>query len=143
MTWIAVEQQLLVRSKNGRPRTIPLSSRARQIAEVQLEDLTTGKYLFTSNRTGGMIAEIKTAFTAAVRDAGIEDFRFHDLRHTFSTRLNEAGVDPFTIRDLLGHSSTTITADYTHTSHESRRRGIEMMGRNSNSVLVHYGKIPA
>ena len=70
--------------------------------------------------------EIKTGFTAAVRDAGLEDFRYHDLRHAFATRLNEAGADLATIRDLLGHSSTKI---YTQTSLETRRRALEAMSR--------------
>jgi len=93
---------LIVRSKNGKPRTIPLTAEARRIALSQMADVTTKEYLFTSFITSGMITEIKTAFTSAVREAGLEDSRFHDLRHTFATRLNEAGVDPFTIRDLLG-----------------------------------------
>ena len=42
-----------------------------------------------------MITDIKTGFVGAVRAAGLEDFRFHDLRHTISTRLNEGGADPF------------------------------------------------
>jgi integrase len=92
-----------------------------------------------------MISEIKTAFTGAVRDAGLEDFRFHDLRHTFATRLNESGVDPYTIRDLLGHSTTTMTGDYTHTSPERRREAINAMSRNEHRpiLLSDYGKIPA
>ena len=71
-----------------------------------------------------MITDIETGFTAAVRDAGLEDFRFHDLRHTFATRLNEAGADLATIRDLLGHSSIKMASDYTQASPETRRRAI-------------------
>jgi integrase len=136
---------LVVRSKNGKPRTVPLTAEARRIAEIQINDETTRRYLFTSFRTGGMISEIKTAFTGAVRDAGIEDFRFHDLRHTFATRLNESGVDPYTIRDLLGHSTTTMSGDYTHTSPERRREAINAMSRNEHRpiLLSDYGKIPA
>jgi integrase len=108
------DELLVTESKNGKPRTIPLSAEARRIAEFQIADATTKKFLFTSRRTGGMISEFKTAFTGAVRDAGLEDFRFHDLRHSFASRLNAAGADPYTIRDLLGHSTTTMSADYTH-----------------------------
>jgi integrase len=120
---------IVVRSKNGKARTIPLSDAARRIAQDQIADVTNRKYLFTNGKSGTMISEIKRAFTGAVRDAGLEDFRFHDLRHTFATRLAAAGVHPWTIRDLLGHSSTGMTEGYTHTSHETRRSAIEAMSR--------------
>ena len=43
-------------------------------------------------------------FERAVKDAGLDDFHFHDLRRTFATRLRAAGVHPYDIADLLGHS---------------------------------------
>ena len=113
---------------------------------LQIADATTKKFLFTSRRTGGMISEFKTAFIGAVRDAGLEDFRFHDLRHSFASRLNAAGADPFIIRDLLGHSTTTMSADYTHTSFERRRQAIADMSQSRSHlrepVALDYGKIP-
>lgn len=140
---ISVEpgELLVTKSKNGKPRTIPLTIDAQRIAELQMADVTNKQYLFTSRRTGGMIAEIKTGFTAAVRDAGLEDFRFHDLRHTFATRLNAAGIDPFTIRDLLGHSATAITGDYTHTTSDGRRRAIRALGTNRLNSDSDYVRI--
>ena len=65
------------------------------------------------------------AFTAACKEAGIEDLTFHDLRHTFASRLREAGVDAITRRDLLGHSTVEMSDDYTHSSAESRLRAVE------------------
>ncbi|MFZ0063534.1 MAG: tyrosine-type recombinase/integrase [Pyrinomonadaceae bacterium] len=63
--------ELIVRqSKNGKPRTIPLTPEARQIAETQIGNAITKQFLFTSGRTGGMISDFKTAFKGAVRDAG-------------------------------------------------------------------------
>jgi len=87
------------------------------------------------------VAEIKTGFAGAVTDAGIEDFRFHDLRHTFATRLNEAGVDPVTRRDLLGHSTIEMSNDYTHSSLEGRRRAIQVLSANQRDANSDYGKI--
>jgi integrase len=140
------DELIVKKSKNGKPRTIPLTPEARRLAELQIVDTTTKKFLFTSRRTGGMISEFKTAFTSAVRDAGLEDFRFHDLRHSFASRLNAAGADSYIIRDLLGHSTTTMSADYTHTSFERRRQAIADMsqsrGHLRERVTVDYGKIP-
>jgi integrase len=93
-----------------------------------------------------MISDFKTAFKGAVRDADLEDFRFHDLRHSFASRLNAACADPYIIRDLLGHSTTTMSGDYTHTSFERRRQAIADMSRSRSNVrervVVNYGKIP-
>jgi len=140
------DELIVKKGKNGKPRTIPLTSEARRIAELQIADATTKKFLFTSRRTGGMISQFKTAFTSAVRDAGLEDFRFHDLRHSFASRLNAAGADPYIIRDLLGHSTMTMSADYTHTSFERRRQAIadlsQSRGHLRQRVALDYGKIP-
>lgn len=134
---------LVTRGKNGKPRAVPLSERARAVVLAQMNDVTTGRYLFTSRRTRGMIAEIKTGFCAAVREADIQDFCFHDLRHTFATRLAAAGVDVFAIRDLLGHATTVMSSDYTHTSPERRREAIQMMAQQHSTQLPNYGKITA
>jgi integrase len=45
-------------------------------------------------------------FERAVKEAGISNFHFHDLRHTFATRLRAANVHEYYIADLLGHSTT-------------------------------------
>jgi len=55
-------------------------------------------------------------FPAAVRAAGIKDFRWHDLRHTFASRLRQSGVSLGTIADLLGHKTLTMTRRYAHLS---------------------------
>jgi integrase len=132
---------LVAQSKSGKPRTVPLTAEARRIAEIQIADATTKKYLFGSRRRGGMIREFKTAFVAAVCDAGLEDFRFHDLRHTFATRLNESGADPFVIRDLLGHSTVTMSSDYTQTSSETRQRAIGILNNAPRRITEKLRKL--
>ncbi len=45
---------------------------------------------------------------------GIEDFHFHDLRHTFASHCIMAGVDITTLSKLLGHKSLKMTLRYAH-----------------------------
>ena len=57
---------------------------------------------------------IKKSFKAALKRAGIEDFRFHDLRHTFASHWVMRGGDLFKLQKILGHSSIEITLRYAH-----------------------------
>jgi integrase len=50
-----------------------------------------------------------------LKDSGLPDIRFHDLRHTCATLLLSKGVHPKLVQELLGHSSIEITLDtYSH-----------------------------
>jgi site-specific recombinase XerD len=48
------------------------------------------------------VRSLREAFDKALRKARIEDFHFHDLRHTFATRLVQNGVDIYKVKELLG-----------------------------------------
>jgi integrase len=60
------------------------------------------------------IVDIKKAFDAAVKEAKIDGFTWHCLRHTFITRLVQAGVDLRTVQYLAGHQSLAMTGRYAH-----------------------------
>jgi integrase len=76
-------------------------------------------------RAGEGLVDVKKGFVAAYSDAGIEDFHFHDLRHTFATRLGDAGCNATTIARLLGHSNIQMSMRYTHASDDSLRSAVE------------------
>jgi len=57
----------------------------------------------------------------------IENFHFHDLRHTFATRLVQSGFDLYKVQCLLGHRSPIMTQRYAHHYPESLREGVEML----------------
>src|ERR1043165_2387084 len=116
---------LIPKSKNGKPRTLPLSSVARDIFAGLLAEESTSDYVFANADTGKPFTDIGRVFAKACVDAAIEDLTFHDLRHTFASRLREAGVDAITRRDLLGHSTVQMSDDYTHSSAESRLRAVQ------------------
>ncbi len=74
--------------------------------------------LIFPNRAGQPINHnnlVKRYFEPALKKAGIEKIRFHDLRHTYASLLIEQGENIKYIQSQLGHSSPTVTLDvYAH-----------------------------
>jgi integrase len=139
-TWVIRPGWLLiVESKDGRPRTIPMSRRVRPVLERFCTNKICGEYVFASIRTGEKITDCKHGFTSSCEEAEIDDFTFHDLRHTWATRAGEVGVRSYVRRAILGHSSTSMTDDYTHATPEAMEEAMELVA----GYAVHYGKITA
>jgi integrase len=50
-----------------------------------------------------------------LKQAGLPDMRFHDLRHSSATLLLSAGIHPKVVQEILGHSQISMTMDiYSH-----------------------------
>jgi integrase len=103
---------LLDKTKNGERRQIPITPMLRETLQRIVRRIVT-PYVFV-DREGRRFKDTKTGFNAALRRAGIKDFRFHDLRHTFASHLVMGGVDLATIKDLLGHKDFKMTLRYAH-----------------------------
>jgi integrase len=122
-------RKLTVRNgKNGEQRIIPLN----EVAVSALRDAknkSNGKYIFPGI-DGGKRKDLKTGFNNACRRAGIEDFTFHDLRHTFASRLVRKGVDLLTVKELLGHKSIVMTQRYAHLAEDSLAKAVSKLAQN-------------
>ena len=58
---------------------------------------------------------VQRAFKPLLKQAGLPEIRFHDLRHTCATLLLSRGVHPKIVQELLGHATVAITLDtYSH-----------------------------
>jgi site-specific recombinase XerD len=87
-----------------------------------------GDHVFC-NGEGGTFANVRRSFETAVRKSGIEDFRFHDLRHTFASNLVMEGVDIMTVKDLMGHKDLTMTLRYSHLAPNHKMRAVNILDR--------------
>ena len=77
-------------------------------------------YVFQNPTTGQPYGDIKKAWWNALSRAGIEDFRFHDLKHTFATYALLASKDLRGVMELCGHTRVEQTAKYAHVLDEQK-----------------------
>lgn len=118
-------------TKTGYDRDVPMNSLVKEIL-LELQRQNDGfEHVFANPATGVNVKDIKNGFRAACREAGIQDFRFHDLRHTTGTRLADAGTDAFAIAEVLGHRSLQTTKRYTHATELRKRRAVEALASYS------------
>ncbi len=79
------------RTKNGRPRLVPLSQEARRVLRgARKEAIESCPLVF--HRRGKPLRSIRDGFLEAVKRAGLRDFHFHDTRHSFASALAMRGV---------------------------------------------------
>jgi len=90
------------KSKNKKMYFVPMNETVRAELVALRIDAGSSDGIFTNPRTNVSIKDIKHGFVSACIDAKLEDFRFHDLRHTFATRLTDQGVPQAAIGKCLG-----------------------------------------
>ena len=58
-----------------------------------------------------------------LKASGIEDFRFHDLRHSTASYLAMNGASLAEIAEILGHKTLQMVKRYSHLSEQHGKRG--------------------
>ena len=110
-------------TKNGERRDIPMDE---TVKTVLMGMERKGDHVFC-NQKGKAFVRLQRSFEAALKTSKIEDFRFHDLRHTFASNLVMAGEDLNTVRELLGHKDLTMTLRYAHLAPAHKKAAVDAL----------------
>ncbi|WP_287962967.1 site-specific integrase [Alcanivorax sp.] len=97
----------LPETKNDESRDVPLSSRAAEVLSALPRNIN------------GLVFDVRAdsitqAFNRVCQRAGIEDLRFHDLRHEATSRFFEKGLNPMQVAAITGHKTLQMLQRYTH-----------------------------
>jgi integrase len=128
-------------TKQKSDHVAPISAPARQLlSEIQQRQSSKqkalGEYVFPGAGGSGHVVEIKRAWRAITKAAGITGLRIHDLRHSFASQLASGGASLPLIGSLLGHSNPTTTNRYAHLFDDPQRAAVEKVG----AVIAAAGK---
>ncbi len=135
LRWSEVDDHRLIlqESKTGR-RTVPLNTKARAVLGRQPRG--TSPFVFPSPRDPSRPRSRYLALWYRVRrEAGIEDVRLHDLRHTVASHAVMNGVPVPVVSRLLGHSNVRMTLRYAHLGDRDIENAAERVGRAIANIM--------
>jgi integrase len=131
---LARGRALVRKSKNGEQRTLILVGEAHKALHA-LHDERDAKpkdersdYVFPDEQ-GGAMKFFDGDWHAALDAAGIESFRFHDLRHTCASYLAAQKRSLLEIADVLGHKTLAMVQRYSHLVDDHKAGVIEQMAK--------------
>lgn len=118
LRWLHIDRAhgclMLPQTKNGEGRIVHLN----RCAVAALDSIPVGENTRSTDKLfpGVTGEQVSMGFRRACRAAEIEDFHFHDLRHTAASWLRMSGADIHTVAQLLGHKDLRMAARYQHLS---------------------------
>jgi len=116
-------------TKNGERRVVPLVGKALEAMQEHNKVRRLGSEFVFPGRNGEKPADIRTAWNNAIEQAEIEDFHFHDLRHSTASYLAMNGASLAEIADILGHKTLQMVKRYAHLSDSHVAGVLEDMNR--------------
>ena len=123
-----LREQIRIRhSKTGHARTIPMHPRVKEILWTRC--------LGNERRQVFPLVNVQRPFAQALKDAKLQDVRFHDLRHCAASYLFMTGADPRTVMQVLGHRDPRMTLRvYAMVSTEHMREAIHRLNWNMSGT---------
>ena len=126
-------------SKSGKTARIPLNNDAfgvlsswREQSEMNGDD----DLIFPSPKTGEKLENARRAWEGVLREAGIENFRWHDMRHDFASQLVMRGVDLTVVCELLNHSNLKLTMRYAHLAPKQKLDAVQALNRRTKGDKI-------
>lgn len=124
----------LSKTKTDEARQVPILQDDEEIdlmdilADIKQRNQLKSEYVFIDEKGNHINTHrLNYALKGTLRCAGIEDFKFHDLRHTFASHFVMNGGSLKALQEMLGHKNITMTMRYAHLSKEHKKNEIKVL----------------
>lgn len=127
-------------TKSGKPREVPITPGVKAVLKKrkrQNQKAEVGSVYIFCGPDGKPRVDLRKRFDKALQAAKIEDFRWHDMRHTFASHLVMSGADLMTVKELLGHADLKMTMKYAHLASSHKKAAVSGFSK----YLLDKGKL--
>jgi len=114
---------------------MPMTTAAREAFQRQIEETPGSGYLFPSPKSTGSkpyITNLRKAWAATLKKAGVPYFALYELRHTFATRLSAGGVADHMVTQMLRQSDAEVFKLYSQAKLGMMREALAKLDRKAN-----------
>jgi integrase len=148
LTWQRVDffgRTITIVGKGDKTRIIPMTQAAYDLLWQQKDHHPTAVFTYVVKRTNKRMSltrgqrrpitmeGFKTAWRRYKGHSGVENFRFHDTRHTAATRTLRSG-NMKVVQQMLGHGDIATTAKYAHAMLDDMRAAMEAANSIQSSI---------
>ena len=124
----------LKETKNNETRSVPIQSIALDLLRnhSKVRRIDTDR-IFPSKTNPENPFDFRNPFQKALKKAQIEDFSWHDLRHSCASYLVMNGVQLRTVAEILGHKTFQMVMRYSHLSPDHLKEAV--LGMNKKMFI--------
>jgi integrase len=115
--------------KNGRSRYTDMSGQVvKTLRKLHRHRKDDEQIIFSRKGTYISQNSIRRIFKKILREAGLKDIRFHDIRHTFASILASEGISMFYLKEQMGHWSVQMTDEiYSHLLPSGKKKAVNKL----------------
>ena len=128
-------RELRIRDGKTGPRSVPLTPTVMDVLTA-IPRVPGHHWVIAGNKPGTHLPHIRKHWDRIREQAGLEDVRIHDLRHSYASRALALGESLTMIGRLLGHTKVSTTARYAHLARDTEKASAARVGGSIGAHLV-------
>jgi integrase len=120
---------------------MPMTAAARQAFQRQIEETPGSEYLFPTPKQKARkpyITNLRKAWAATLKRAGVPQFTLYELRHTFATRLSAGGVADHMVTQMLRQGDAEVFKLYSQAKLGMMREALAKLDRAANERASNF-----